>query len=197
MTHDAMIASLTRTEEAIRAAGHEPVVRAVKAVADQGVLPAGLLLSRNGSGLAVPYAETTGEAVGTGDAEATEFTATLANTPVQEGSVVITDGVETFNDHLGALFGDGGGSGRINYRTGAVEVTFAAAPANEASITAEYYNDLTGVLDRVLDTAKSNVALEIIHGTVNQSALKVGAATPAEASADDAMRLTRLGVFPV
>jgi hypothetical protein len=284
MTHDAIIATLTRSEESVRAVGHDGVIRAAEAAADQGTLPAGLLLSRDAAGKVVPYGETADEAVGTGDGTAvtdeavdvgdggeTDFNKTFSGGPIEPGSLVITDGVETFaDDGIGGLWGDAGGSGSADYAGAQVSISFAAAPSNEADITASYavgakdfsktfsggpiepgslvitdgvetfaddgfgrlrgdaggsgsvdyagaqasirfaaapldgaaitatyHNKLTGVLDRVLDTTKSTAALEIIHGTVNQTALKVGASDPESASATDIDRLTRLGVYPV
>jgi len=67
---------------------------------------------------------------------------TLAYFPVTAGSLVITDGVETFTDDgSGAMVSDasGGVDGTINYTTGAWAVTFATTPA--ATITGTYkYN---------------------------------------------------------
>jgi hypothetical protein len=81
----------------------------------------------------------TGEVIGTGDGVAVTFSFTLANIPVEAGTVSITDGVETFSDNGdGTLTGSAGGSGTIDYETGAGSVTFAAAPASGASITADY-----------------------------------------------------------
>jgi len=85
------------------------------------------------------FASVSGESIGTGDGLATSFSATLANTPVKPGSVTVTDGTETFTDNGdGTLTGSAGGSGTINYVTGAISVTFAAAPASGASITVDY-----------------------------------------------------------
>lgn len=51
--------------------------------------------------------------------------------------VVITDGSETFtDDYNGVLTGSAGGTGTINYATGAYSVTFAVAPG--APVTADY-----------------------------------------------------------
>ena len=87
-----------------------------------------------------------GEAYGTGDGATVTFQSTLAWTPVRAldanfgFEVNVTDGVETFVDNgSGTLTGDGGGTGTVNYTTGEVSVTFNAAPANAAAITATYY----------------------------------------------------------
>ena len=86
------------------------------------------------------------EAVGTGNGALLSFAATLAWTPVRSldtnygWSVTVTDSVETFTDDgSGTLTGSAGGTGTVNYTTGAVAVTFNAAPAGAASITANYY----------------------------------------------------------
>jgi hypothetical protein len=51
--------------------------------------------------------------------------------------VTFTDGTETFvDDYNGVLTGSAGGTGTINYTTGAYSVTFASAPA---PVTATYY----------------------------------------------------------
>ena len=86
------------------------------------------------------------EAVGTGNAALLSFASTLAWTPVRSldtnygWSVTVTDGVETFTDDgSGTLTGSAGGAGTVNYTTGAVAVTFNAAPGAAVSITANYY----------------------------------------------------------
>lgn len=78
------------------------------------------------------------ENIGTGNAVLTRFTATLAGLP-KPGSVAVTDGIETFTDNaLGGLMGSAGGQGLVDYATGKVAVQFAAAPADEQAITANY-----------------------------------------------------------
>jgi len=95
------------------------------------------------------------ENLGSGDGTTATFSGNLAKTPVIAGSVSITDGVETFTDDgSGNLTGSAGGSGTIDYTTGAYSVTFNAAPANEASITADYQyqpesNIYVGVVDQI------------------------------------------------
>ena len=82
----------------------------------------------------------TGEVVGTGDGTTVTFTATLAYPPVEAGTLLVTDGVETFSDDgLGVLTGDAAGTGSIDYQTGVLSVTFAAAPALDTSITGDYF----------------------------------------------------------
>lgn len=68
----------------------------------------------------------------TGDGSTTAFSNTFTtNVPILEGSVVVDDTVEVFSDDgLGILTGDAGGSGTVNYATGAISVTFNTAPTD-------------------------------------------------------------------
>jgi hypothetical protein len=63
--------------------------------------------------------------------------------------VEISDGVETFkDDRNGNLVGSAGGTGTINYATGAYSVTFAALAAGQ--VEADYYHETAttaGILD--------------------------------------------------
>ena len=78
------------------------------------------------------------EQIGTGDGLATSFNATLAWTPVVPSTVVVQAGtVELVDDGNGNLTGTGG-SGTIDYNTGAVAVTFTTAPASGTPILASY-----------------------------------------------------------
>lgn len=79
------------------------------------------------------------ETIGTGDAGGTvTFGATLSNIPIRP-DVSVTDGVETFTDNGdGTLTGDAGGTGTIDYATGAVSVTFNAAPAESTDVNCTY-----------------------------------------------------------
>jgi len=112
----------------------------VKLYADDLITNAGI--ERLASWIKGTYPSVSGESIGTGDDATTTFNATLAKTPVIPGSVSVTDGTETFTDNGdGTLTGSAGGSGTVNYTTGALSVTFNAAPSNGASITADYsYN---------------------------------------------------------
>ncbi len=85
----------------------------------------------------------TAEALATGDATTKTFSGTLA---FKGGSakrtclsVSVTDSVETFiDDGIGLLVGSLGGTGTINYTTGAYSVTFNTAPILSAAITSTY-----------------------------------------------------------
>lgn len=89
------------------------------------------------------YTTVTAESVGTGNGILTTFTDTLV---FKAGGskrtcfgITVTDGVETFRDNFnGGLVGSAGGTGTINYTTGAISVTFNTAPLNLAAITCNY-----------------------------------------------------------
>lgn len=98
-------------------------------------------LGPNNSNYSSPLVE--GETVGTGTGSQTQFTPNLSYTPVRAGSLSITDGVSTVTDDgNGNLVGDG--TGTVNYDTGAVDVTFANAPASAAAVTGTYEYDMEG-----------------------------------------------------
>jgi hypothetical protein len=85
------------------------------------------------------------QTIGTGDGATVTFTGTAGNFPVLPGSTVVTDNVETFQDTNTTyttanvtLVGSLGGSGTINYATGAVSVTFVTAPASGDNVTFSY-----------------------------------------------------------
>jgi hypothetical protein len=91
------------------------------------------------------------EAAGTGNGATKIFSGSLLQLPVRPYnsttgvSVVITDGTEVFTDDgSGLLVGDDGGTGTINYSTGAFRVTFNTAPTNGDAIVASYYQNMEG-----------------------------------------------------
>jgi len=93
------------------------------------------------------------ESYGTGNGILVTFAHTLTNVSGKKTAhyVSVTDGVETFyDDRNGVLMGSLGGTGTVNYATGAVSVTFATAVVNLTAITCDYYvEDSTdeGILD--------------------------------------------------
>lgn len=89
------------------------------------------------------YTAVASESIGTGTGAQTTFTDTLnfkaGGSTRNCFSVSATDGTETFSDTgSGTLSGSAGGTGTINYSTGAISVTFAVAPAGAAPITSGY-----------------------------------------------------------
>lgn len=78
------------------------------------------------------------EVLGTGDGATALFSGSITNTVVEPGTVVITDGTETFTDENGVLTGDAGGAGTVNYETGAFSLTFDANVTNTQDVTVSY-----------------------------------------------------------
>jgi len=80
------------------------------------------------------------EKYGTGDNSETTFAYSTEFTPIFDGIVRITDGVENFTDTggTGTLTGDLGGTGTINYTSGAISITFNTAPTLDTKIFIEY-----------------------------------------------------------
>lgn len=104
----------------------------------------GLYLSDIDKALLSSYTQTTGEAYGTGDAVTKTFAHTLAAVTGKKTCMYpsITDTVETFVDNRnGMMVGDMGGTGTVNYATGAVSVTFNTAPSSSQAITCSYYTE--------------------------------------------------------
>lgn len=91
------------------------------------------------------YTSVTAEVLGSGTGAQTAYSGTLGFKSGQPKRtcmyVTITDGTETFNDDgSGVLVGNLGGTGTINYATGAYSVTFNTAPvAGVNNITSNYY----------------------------------------------------------
>jgi hypothetical protein len=138
MSITAKLGTINYNEERARGSAHHPVILSAELAGSDGDYPVGLVLARNPSGKLVQYEAVADEAVGTGDETTKAFTATLSKAPVLAGAVSVTDGTETFTDDgLGRLTGDAGGSGTVNYRTGALSVTFNAAPVDTQAITGD------------------------------------------------------------
>lgn len=113
----------------------------------------GHYLSRVDKALLSDFTTVTAESVGTGDGVTKTFTGTLSARTGKRTvfGQTLTDGSETFlDDRNGVLTGSAGGTGTINYATGAYSVTFAVAPANLAAITTTYQwedSTSTGICD--------------------------------------------------
>ena len=117
------------------------------------------------------FTTVTGENVGTGTGAQVTFTDTLA---FKGGGarrtcfgITATDGTETFTDNYsGTLTGSLGGTGTINYATGAISLTFNTAPANLQAITANYqWEDSTngGVADTTYSTPRNAAEGDLIR----------------------------------
>ena len=94
-------------------------------------------------------------------------------------AVTVTDGTETFTDNgNGTLTGDAGGTGTINYTTGQVTVTFAAAPGMGDAITVNYYYNSES------NSSIPEVELDISMVEIRAQTRKLKARWSAEASDD-------------
>lgn len=192
---DKKISTFSFGEETIAAGGHPLVLIGKKVNANQGDLVAGLLLGKSATDL-VPWDSDT-EVIATGDGATKAYSGTIAHHPIQPGTLVITDGVETFDDDgLGRLTGDAGGSGTINYVTGAYAVSFNANVVNLTDVEATNDNELDCVNEGLVDTTAEASCNGVIHGSVRADRLKKGAAAAALTSAD-ITRLVGLGIYPV
>jgi len=85
-----------------------------------------------------PYTNISSEALDTADGSAT-YSGTFAETLQVARTVKIEHSQETFIDNgSGVLSGDNGGSGTVNYTTGAWEITFGGTPPGSGAITGDY-----------------------------------------------------------
>jgi len=109
------------------------------------------------------YTKVSDENVGTGDGSDVTFNDTLSfkagGTKRTCFGIIATDGTETFtDDYNGVLTGSLGGTGTINYTTGAISLTFNTAPVNSQAITATYqWEDSTN--DGIADFTESGTRL--------------------------------------
>lgn len=85
------------------------------------------------------------ESVGTGNGLIKVFDRTLADVPVQMGSVAVSvDGTQVGADSgTGAIIGNNLAASTINYTTGSLHLEFLTAPANGAAITVTYAKELS------------------------------------------------------
>ncbi|MDE1944833.1 MAG: hypothetical protein KGI03_00975 [Patescibacteria group bacterium] len=95
------------------------------------------------------YVTTTAEVLGSGDGATKTFAGTLAQVSGKKTCFAVSitaptaAGTETFvDDYLGGLSSNAGGTGTINYATGAYSVTFNAAPSTGSNnVTATYQTE--------------------------------------------------------
>lgn len=190
--------TMKRSEEKAGLPGHGPVIAGVKFAADQGVYPVGLLLTRLITNILVALQVIVAEVLGAGDGVTKVFSGNLGASPIEPGTVTVTDGVEVFvDDGSGRLVGDAGGSGTINYRTGAIAVSFNANVGNTVAVTVDYVTSIDSVLDQEIDTAEEQSGNAVIHGTVAVQALKIGAVDKAAPSATVLGLLRAKGIYPI
>ena len=87
----------------------------------------------------VPLTQAITQTVGTGNGTQTTFSGTIPNVPVKSGSLsVAAGGVTGIDNGSGGITGAGISSGTVNYTTGALSVTFVAAPTSGTPVTATY-----------------------------------------------------------
>jgi len=94
------------------------------------------------------------EVLGTGDGTLTAFTGTASNTPVRVGTFTVNlNGVEQARDDGAGNLVGAGGSGTVDYGTGAVAFTFTTAPATGQNIVISYRysSEASGDLIRSVD----------------------------------------------
>lgn len=116
-----------------------------------GFVYRGVTQNRNGysgfaTGLKSTYTESrmvvgvVDEAHGTGNGTTGPYAFNLTNTPVRRGTVVITAGAQSATDDGigGFTTTPAGGSGTINYTTGAISITFANNVGGGTAITVTY-----------------------------------------------------------
>lgn len=76
--------------------------------------------------------------VGTGDGATTNFTATITDVVPGSLSITVDGSVSMVDNGDGTLSGDGG-TGTLDYATGALSIDFTVAPVNTATIDADYF----------------------------------------------------------
>jgi hypothetical protein len=123
----------------------QPWIRPIEAFEplDNAYIYRGVLTKRNGYTFFGYMAYEDVLAVGNGSI--VTFTGTLAfngsGNTIVPGSFTPTDGTEHFTDNgAGVLTGSAGGTGTINYTTGAYSITFNAAPGSGVLILGPYYD---------------------------------------------------------
>lgn len=171
---------------------HPPVIFPMLAASNQGIIPAGCVLSKDTNGKIIPYAVLSEEEMtGTVNGSNKTFTYDASDiAPLQPGSISVAHGDVALQDNgLGVIYGSGG-SGTVNYATGAISVTFTTAPAEGSdSPEADAATAVVGVALRPADTAREDVVSVVVHGTVLRSSLVIGvAAGTITQAAVDALR---------
>lgn len=203
MTWTANLGTQTFTDKQVAAQGHGPFSVSWSLKAAQGVIDRGALMALDENDVLVPY-EINSKVIGTGDGDTKAYTATLDQKLIQPGSVTVTDTVEDFTDDgSGNLTGDAGGTGTINYTTGAITVTFNANVAADQAITATSRNIPFGVLAYEVDTSAAGAAEEVgvifNHGTVKKESLLMKNTAGAFVTIDEvaSRALIKTGIYPL
>ncbi len=131
--------------------------------------------------------------IGTGDGATFTFANTLNSPPVIAGSITVTDNTEVFTDNEdGTLTGSAGGSGTINYTTGAISVTFFTAPSVSQTIAATYISYVAAKPNAVL-FFDNTFTFDPIPDTVYQCEIKAFKIVTALSQATDTPPLQEWG----
>jgi hypothetical protein len=118
------------------------------------------------------------ELLGTGDALAKTFTSALDFLPVKASTVVVTADTITGTDNgLGVIAGTGI-TGTVDYVTGAISVTFTAAPALNIPVNAAYSYNMEG------NTNVPQINIDITLQEVKAKTRKLKALWSSEAADD-------------
>jgi len=166
-------------------------------LADAGDIADGQIVAKDENGKAIAHKETTGVAMtGTIDGANKDFTATLSPAPALPGSIQIDNNnvaaQSLVDDGNGRLVGDG--EGTVNYKTGAVTVSFTTAPAAGKTVLVAHKTQPVGVNVGVCDTEEDESASVLKHGTVNLDLVLTGSSA---ADAEDIAALEAIGIFAV
>lgn len=107
------------------------------------------------------YTTVTNEVLASGNGVLKTFAGTLAFKAAGAKrtcmGLSVTDGTETFTDNFnGVLTGSAGGTGTINYTSGAYSVTFNAAPANTPDIVKGTYQWEDSTVNGIADFTKTS-----------------------------------------
>lgn len=193
MEYLATLGSAGFRDETLQVGDFPHVVRMLPLLAPAATdLPLGHIMAVTGEGAAYPYKESATWVIGVGDGAFKDVSGVLGK--LEPGTVVITDGVETFTDNgTGVLTGDQGGSGFVEYSFGKFSLAFNTAPADAAEITATVKNAMKGALATPVKTGDSMVQI-CVHGTVKRSLLSIAEAEPTKAELNE---LDSLGVWPI
>lgn len=123
-----------------------------------------------------PYedvSEIEGEVISYGGQVAFSFA--LTHTPVKEGSLIITDGVEIFTDNGdGTLRGSEGGYGTVNYSSGEGSLLFFTPPEPAGDITANYSSH-TSIYEENIGSATgvSEYNFTLVHADIIPASLTI------------------------
>jgi len=181
MAFDAVLGRQNLREKQVVSPVHPAVILTYPCKENQGILEAGVILSLNAEGKAIPYtkyvylseAQDYRFTLGTGNGSDTTFNGTLPNAPIASLSVEVQAGsVIGKDDGCGRVIG-AGISGTINYETGEISITFSSAPSDGTAVKVAYATRPIGVLTHILDTTKEAVANVLVHGCVVKANLLV------------------------